>query len=395
MKILQVSPAFYPALSIGGPIFAVLEFTRAIAKKNEVVTLTTPLGLDSSQISALQFDTKTSFADAGEVMYKRYIGYPNLTFSFSSLTWLLNNISRYDLVVLQGVWNFPIWAAALICRLFKTPYVIFPHGTLYRETVELRSGFYKRLMLKLFVRRALERSKAIIFTSSDEATKVGGYIGGQLSAFVVPNIVDSSEFNSLPARGYFRAKYGLSLSTKIVIHFGRITKKKGIEFSIRAVVALRKRGHDVVLMVVGGDSEGYGVVLNKVIDDLNAHDSVIFTGMVDREEGKKALIDADIFALPSYSENFGMAVVEAMLCRLPVVISNNVGISNEVFKAGAGVVVKLDEDSIELTAALESLLVNDEYRSTIANRGRDFAVKTYDVPAVENRIQELLDFAVR
>jgi hypothetical protein len=86
----------------------------------------------------------------GTLLYKRYFGYPNLTFSPSTLVWLLKEAKNYDLAILHGVWNFPIFAAAIVCRWRRIPYVLFPHGTLYRETVEMRSSLPKRLLLKLY-----------------------------------------------------------------------------------------------------------------------------------------------------------------------------------------------------------------------------------------------------
>lgn len=390
MNILQVSPAVYPAISIGGPIYSMLSLSNLLTRKHDLVVLATTLGLDEDQRSKVTYDEHTRSDSGGRIVYRRYFGYPNFTFSPGSLIWLIRNADAFDLAILHGVWNFPIIAAALVCRWRKIPYVIFPHGTLYRETVEMRSGAYKRLMLKLGVGKLLERAARIVFTTNDEAHKVTEYLGLNLRPFVVPNIVESNGFASLPAFGAFRKKYGIPEATRVLIHYGRITQKKGIEFAIKAVAALRRQGRDVMLAIVGGDAEGYKSVLQELLISLDIEEGVIFTGMVGREEGISAMVDSDLFVLASYSENFGMAVVEAMLCGLPVVISEHVGLAEDVANADAGVVVPLADDAAPLIKALSLLLDDDARRDFLSRRGRQFAIDNYDAPAVEAGIDALL-----
>jgi glycosyltransferase involved in cell wall biosynthesis len=163
---------------------------------------------------------------------------------------------------------------------------------------------------------------------------------------------------------------------------------------VKAVAALRRQHRDVVLVIVGGDDEGHKTNVQAVAAELGVEDAVIFAGLLGREEGKKALVDADVFVLPSHSENFGMAVVEAMLCRLPVVVSNNVGLAEDLVRADVGVMVSLEPDASSLTAALAALLDDKARRESLAERGRPFAIKNYDVAAVQARIEQLVNGAV-
>jgi glycosyltransferase involved in cell wall biosynthesis len=112
--------------------------------------------------------------------------------------------------------------------------------------------------------------------------------------------------------------------------------------------------------------------------------------MVEPTIGKQALIDADIFVLPSLSENFGMAVVEAMLCSLPVVISDNVGIAPDVASGGAGKVITLTPENDSLINTLAQLLQSSAERKALGARGREFAISHYDESAVSSRVDELL-----
>lgn len=393
MKILQVSPAYYPALSIGGPILSSFALTRLLCKRHRVDTLTTPLGLSDDQKRALVLRTPVPSACGSRLIYQPYHGYDNLTFSPASLWWLQHHAAEYDLVILQGVWNFPLMAAALICRWRRIPYLLFPHGTLYAETIALKSSRSKRLLLRLFVSGMLENATRILFTTDDEAKKVSAHLRLDLKPFVVPNIVEAAEFDRLPPAGSFRLRHGIPASTRVLLHYGRLTRKKGIESAIRALAALRAQGREVVLAVVGPDSEGYRPRLDTLAAELKVTDAVIFTGLLDRDRGKEALVDADIFVLPSLSENFGIAVVEAMLCRLPVVVSDQVGLAPDLARAGVGVVVPLAEDANPLARALGELLDDESQRRNLGEKGRTYAIENYDTPAVEARIDELLRIA--
>jgi glycosyltransferase involved in cell wall biosynthesis len=180
----------------------------------------------------------------------------------------------------------------------------------------------------------------------------------------------------------------------MLLHYGRITRKKGLEFAVKALAALRRQGRNVVLAIVGGDDDGYKAKVQAMAADLRVEDAVIFAGLLGREEGKTALVDADIFVLPSHSENFGMAVVEAMLCLLPVVVSENVGLAEDLARADVGVVIRLDPDAGSLTQALTALLDNKTRRESLGIRGRQFAIENYDANAVRDQVNELLNSAL-
>lgn len=394
-RILQVCPAFYPAISIGGPIFTVRSLQHVLVNSgNTVDVVATPLGLDPHDKASVVFDRaiplSTSGSSGRNITYQRYYGYPHFTFSPQVYWWLAKNIHQYDVVFLHGIWNFPILAGAFVCRMRKVPYFIMPHGTLYKETVELRSAKLKKIFLKLYVGRMLQEAKRVVFTTNDERDKVLKYLSLDMAAFVMPNIVRSIDFEHLPLRGAFRQQYGIPADALMLLHYGRITKKKGIEFAIQALSRLAGEFPNIILAVVGGDDEGYRTVVNRYANDLIIGDKVIFTGLVGQSVGKQAMVDADVFVLPSLSENFGMAVVEAMLCGLPVVISNNVGIAPDIDSAGAGMVVPLTADNAPLAEAIGGLLRNASSRRTLGACGRQFAIEHYDDDAVASRVDELL-----
>jgi len=389
MKILQVGPAYYPAISIGGPIFSVYALNRMLCKRHRVTVLTTTLGLSPKEKENIEFDKPISSPCGSTLIYQPYSGYDHFTWSPASLWWLWHNARSFDVVMIQGVWNFPLMAAAWVCQQQSIPYMVFPRGTLYKETVMLRSGFKKRMMLILFVRRMLERANRILFTTQDEAVKVQSYLRFNLRAAVIPNIVDNGDFFRLPFRGSLRHRLGIEANTTVLLHLGRVSPKKGLYTTVQMLAHLRAAGKPVVLVVVGGDDSGHLSEIAHLADALGLSSEVHFTGLLGREESMQALVDADIFILPSLSENFGMAVVEAMLARLPVVISDHVGIASEVAAAGAGIVVPLEAGPEAFAKAVSDLIDDSSLRSALGAVAETFARAFYSEDAVSLGLEHL------
>ncbi|MGA8891071.1 MAG: glycosyltransferase [Anaeromyxobacteraceae bacterium] len=392
MKILQVCPAYYPAIAIGGPVFSAMAFAgAAIECGHQVDVVATPLGLTPKQKETINYAHLEDGPHHVRIVYKRFFGHTHYTFAPSIVPWLMSHVGGYDLVVMHGIWGFPIMAGALAARWAGVPYLIFPHGTLYRETIELKSKALKKVALTTWVLDALRRASGVIFTSNDEADKVSEYLNVSFKQWIVPNIIPSTDFAELPPRGAFRRLHGIPDDVALILHYGRVAKKKGIEFVVEALASLGREIPDAVLAVVGGDEFGYRAGLERFVESAGMSNRVVFSGLVDRAAGLQAMADSDIFVLPSLSENFGMAVVEAMLCHLPVVISDHVGIATEVAGAGAGVVVRLARMEQDLPRVLSTLLRDPAERRRLGIAGHAFATSTYDIAAVKPRIAEMLE----
>jgi glycosyltransferase involved in cell wall biosynthesis len=128
----------------------------------------------------------------------------------------------------------------------------------------------------------------------------------------------------------------------LILFLGRINFKKGLDLLARAYGQIARQNSKVHLAIVGPDNEGYMRQVQAWLAEECVLDRVTFTGMLLGRDKLAAFVDADVFVLPSYTENFGIAVLEAMACGLPVVISNKVNIWREIACADAGLVVNCD-----------------------------------------------------
>lgn len=262
-------------------------------------------------------------------------------------------------------------AARAAARLGK-PYIVRPCGML--DAWSMRRQRLKKLIYMAWrLRRNLDLASAIHYTTEKER-QWSGYLRLQSPAIVEPNGVQIDDFRTLPGRGSFRSRFPVVGDRPTVVFLGRIHPGKGVEHLIPALAACSVK--DARLVVVGPDSGAYGAAMRRLAETCGVADRVVFTGLLRGIDRVAALVDADVFALPSDHENFGIAIAEAMAAGLPVVISNEVGIAADVVAADAGSVVPGDPAriAIELTRWLN----DPTMRRQAGERGRQFAFDRYD-----------------
>ena len=367
MKILHVVSSYWPAFEFGGPIKTVHSLNKFLVKKGiEPTVYTTNAGLRGNKNIPLK---ERVDLDGVEIFYFPYYGYVHWTFSPALFWALAKNIRKFDLIHITGVWNFPVCAAAFWARVYKKPYIISTHGSLMKEPLQKKSPLKKWFHLLLIGKRDLKNASAIHFTVEIEREE---YIKTGLplkKAVIIPNGLDPADLQSFDGpRIDFKKKFGIGPDKKIVLFLGRLMWKKGFDTLIPAFNEVVKKELKAILVLVGSDDENYKGVIDKMIDKYNLKDRVIFTGLLLGTERAAAFETSEVFVLPSYSENFGMAVIEAMYFGLPVIITKNVGISPSVEKFKAGLIIEKDEK--KLTEAIWTILNNPDLAKKMGENGK-------------------------
>jgi glycosyltransferase involved in cell wall biosynthesis len=138
-----------------------------------------------------------------------------------------------------------------------------------------------------------------------------------------------------------------------------------------------------MLVVAGPDPTGYGATIKSLAEAAGVADRIVYTGMIEGAEKLAALHDADLLAAPSYHENFGLAVIEALACGTPVVISDQVNLHPEIAAAGVGGVVPLDVE--RLARELDRWLADESLRQSAARRAHAFVRERYDWDGIARR----------
>ena len=287
---------------------------------------------------------------------------------------LVRTVSSFDIVHITSVFLAASTLGANAASKAKVPFIISPRGSLMKEPLSRRGSFKKRLYISLIEKRNLKRASAIHFTSAaemDEYAKLGFPLK---ESIVIPNSFQPETLNASPQTD-FRKKYGIPESAKVVLYIGRINFMKGLDRLIESFPEVAKRAPGTKLVIVGGDERGYKAKLDAIVKTKNLASSVIFTGQLVGEEKAAALKSANVFVLPSYSESFGVSLLEAMYFKLPVVTMKEVGLADAVERAGAGVVV--GETAPDLVQPISRILGNPELARAMGERGAQLVAKEF------------------
>ncbi|MGB7160676.1 MAG: glycosyltransferase [Tepidisphaeraceae bacterium] len=283
-----------------------------------------------------------------------------------------------DVVHVHAMWEAIQHQAARACQRLGVPYVMTPHGMLDPWNMS-HGAMKKRLYLALRMRRNLERAAAIHFATEMERDWVAR-LRLPTPTIVEPLGVDVDEFADLPQAGSFRDRHEQVGRRPMIAFLGRLHAGKGVELLIPALARMPSKNS--VLVVAGPDS-GYAATARKTATALGVADRVVFTGMLHGRDRLALLADADLFALPSYHENFGIAVIEALAVGTPVIVSDQVCLHREISDAGVGAVVRTEVGC--LASELQRWLTDDALRANARARARPFAVQRYDWAAIANR----------
>jgi glycosyltransferase involved in cell wall biosynthesis len=266
------------------------------------------------------------------------------SFSFRLVRWLMRHGRQYDAVVVDGIWQFHSAAAVMALRPQGVPYFVIPHGMLdpwFNVGRPLKHA--KKLVYWLLIERhVVSNAQGVLFTADSErelARKAFPLYRAKESIITYgtapPPSIDRTDAGTWRAPAESGAK-------KLVLFLGRIHEKKGCDLLIRAFHDLKDAGDDYQLVIAGPDNNGLAPKLRREAEQLGLGGRISWPGMVTGNDKWSLLRAADVLILPSHQENFGIVVVEALACGVPVLLTDKVGIWQEVVDDGAGLV---DEDT--------------------------------------------------
>jgi glycosyltransferase involved in cell wall biosynthesis len=380
MRILHVIPSL--AMRHGGPPKAAQELCRELVRVGHEVTIFTT-NLDGSQRLDVPVDRPIRGEDGVVRWYFATQRSGLYGVSMSLIRALRRNIRNFDVVHIHTLYRFTSTVAAHYCRREGVPYILRPHGTLDPFLFH-RHRLRKRIYEALFETRNIKNAAAVHFTANEEM-RLAQSLGLQFRGVVVPLGVDLElPTNRDQLREQFSRDWPATRGKKVILFLGRLNFKKGLDLLAKAFGAVARTRSDVHLFLAGPDDEGYGRKVCQWLGDEGALDRATFAGMLSGEHKAAAIAAAELFVLPSYSENFGFAVVEALAAGVPTIISNKVNIWREVSDARAGLVVNCDAD--ELARAISTLLDDTDLRCSLSDAGKQLVADKFTWPNVAARM---------
>jgi glycosyltransferase involved in cell wall biosynthesis len=384
MRILQIVPAL--SLVYGGPSQMVVGLCAALAAAGaEVTILTTDANCDNGQ-APLDVPLGVPISQDGyTVYYFRCAPLRRYKFSTGLLAWLAAHAHEYDLAHIHALFSPVSSAAAAIARRQGLPYILRPLGTL--DPADLK----KKARLKQLYAAAIERANiagaaALHFTSPQEA-QISERFGATVPSWVLPLGVALPE----PDRVDIRAQLGLDPTRPLLLFMSRIDPKKGLDLLIPALTALQAQGQDFQFVMAGGNPQdpAYEADMRKQLMASTFKDRVKIPGFVTGGLKTALLQAADLVVLPSYYENFGISVAEALAVGTPVVISDRVDIWPDVQQAHAGWICKCEVES--LTEALGAALSNADERQLRGQNAQVLAQSKYSWSAIAQQLLTAYD----
>lgn len=239
--------------------------------------------------------------------------------SFSSaLERAISEGSRYrpSILHLHNLWNAVAFSVYRVARREGVPLVISPRGSLYSWSLQ-QGRWRKKIAWQVFMRDAMESAAVIHVTEPHEGHAVRA-LGVRTPLAMVPNGVELPDKHLLDFWLAQRAARGDG--PRRFLFLSRVHKKKGVDLLLSAwkeSLACKKGGQ----LVIAGPcaSQEYSRYLQQMVISMDLNHSVEFIGMVRGAERERLFSEADIFVLPSHSENFGVAIAEALARGLPVI----------------------------------------------------------------------------
>ena len=395
MRLLHVVPTYVPAWRHGGPIVAVHGLCKALAARgHEVTVFTTDVHGDGT----LDVPRAAPVELNGVTVWYFPVGAPRRLYRSPAMGRALAGFlperqgrggaaaaaaAACDIAHLHSVFLWPTAAAGRAAARAGVPYLVAPRGMLVADLLRRRGRLRKGLWLRLVERRTLARAAAIHATSELEAADLA-QLGLRLPPVqVVANGVEAEPWNPAAAAALAPPVREALARRPLLLFLGRLSWKKGLD---RLVAALAEVP-GATLAVAGNDDEGYRARLDELAAAAGVAARVLHLGPVHGADKAALLHGADLLVLPSYSENFGNVVLEAMAAALPVVVTPEVGLAAVVREHGAGLVA--EGDPAHLAAALRDLLADPGRRTAMGSRGAAAAARYFGWDGVAARMEEV------
>ncbi|MCF2492651.1 MULTISPECIES: glycosyltransferase [Dyadobacter] len=374
MRILNICAYTW---EIGGPARIIYDHTTEVLRQGHQVDILSPMTPGDEMYPAPEGARLFPVARTTPVsnVYRE--------FSLEMYRFLRHHIHEYDVIHMHGIWHFGSLVPFLIPN--NAVKVITIHGLLDKWAVA-HHKWKKDIVTLLYQKRILGKADLIQINNTDEEGDVVRYLGYRpKNMVIVPNGMKLSEYSNLPAKGSFRAKHQVRENEQVVLFMGRLNIKKGLDLLLPAFKKIEKQLPNATLFLAGGD-DGYQQETEDFIRKNNLQNRIKLVGLLTDTAKKEALADADVFVLPSYSEGFSIAVLEAMTSKVPTIVSDRVGFGDYIKRYDAAFLTPLTSDGV--AKGLLKILQDKTYAQDLANRAYKMVTENFDIRKVANQLLE-------
>lgn len=372
MRILCITPYYEPAYVYGGPARSVPALCRALAGLGAQVSVFTTTANGDRELDVPP--SQPLRRDGVEVIYFPRVVKTSFFLAPAMAHALKRRIDEFDIAYINGIFIYPTLAAENAAIRARKPFVIVPRGMLMPWAYNYKHR-KKDIYMRLIERRRMEKAAAFICTDPLERQALAEF-GFRQPMFVVPNGLDMQRFATMPPGAAFRSRWQLPADAQVIVMVGRLHPIKRPDLALAAFIEIASAQPPAHIVFVGPDEMGLEDGLRTAANAAGCADRVHFTGLLTQDEVLEAYAGADVFLMPSESENFGMAIAEAMAAGVPVLVFKGLGMARFVTQAEAGLAVDLNVPA--LAGALLELLTDADRLRTMGQNGRQLALEIFD-----------------
>ena len=370
---------------LGGVIQVTHDICTALVDRGHHVTMLT---CDATDVPSAWLDPSTSAPQVVSVPASRWsrrrIGRDGVAAAQAAL-------EGADVIHLHTPWSAGNLQLAAWARERNIPFVVTTHGMLDDWSMS-QKPLKKQAYLRLFAKSLLKSADVVHFTAEEERRQALRRVPAAANnSRVVPCLIDLTQYEVLPGPDLARSRHPLSDDTPNVLFLSRLHHKKGLEVLIDSAHRLHRNGRKFRLLIAGPGDEQYIAGLKRRVQEHDLSHEIRFLGMVQGPEKLSLYQAADLFVLPTYQENFGLVLVEAMACGTPVLTTQGTGIWREV-ERGGGMIVEPTLDTF--SEALDQLLGNPEETRARGGRGRPFVREWLDRANIVSQYEQLYSAAI-
>ena len=378
MKILHIIPSVGPAR--GGPSKAILEMVKTLADQNVHVEIVTTNDNGSSLLT-VPLGEKIDYQGVPVWFFSRFSppihGIREFAFSATLTQWLWRSIPHYDLIHVHAIFSYPSTIAMTIARHYNIPYIARPLGQLCHWALA-QSKTKKQLYLNLIERKNLNQAKVLHFTASLEQEEVRVLNLNSPSVVIplglnLPKITKAIDSNTKPP-------YTL-------LFLSRLHPKKGLDNLLAAWNQIKP--HHWQLIIAGSGEEDYVKAIRLQIETLGLGKTVKLVGAIEGEAKWNLYSSSDLFVLPTFSENFGIVVAEALGSGIPVITTKAAPWSDLVtHQCGWWIEVGVEP----LTEALkQAMSLSRQERQVMGQRGRQLIEQNYTWQQTATKLMDVYE----
>lgn len=365
--------------AVGGPAFSVTSLAQSLAQQNlkcHLFSLDYPkLGPEIPTIGVIRH---SYYAPLPTRLLRGF--YPRMRTALEQLA-----ATEFDLIHNHGLWMFPNLYARQVAVKYNLPLVISPRGML--ESWSLRNSWYKKLPAWiLYERENLKSAQLFHATSAAEAESIRK-LGYRQAIALIPNGVSVPTLDKIPDRELLTRSFPELGNKKWLLFLSRIHPKKGLDNLLYIWRELAVQFPEWHLVIAGPDLIGYQAQLEKLTAELELKTRVTFTGMLSGEYKSAAFGHADLFVLPTHSENFGIVVTESLAYGVPAIVTKEAPWEDlQHYECGWWV----EDDRQALTEALEKgMCLSDRERQAMGQRGQVMVKTKYSWDYVAREMSQV------